>query len=219
MCNKINYKTNRPRLLTSEVPSLLSIRTLNPCGFLLQSFDQSFKPAPMMATIDLNLNLFCPSDDTTVREVSFNNDDHSSGEEADDVAVGDLSQISNENMKLREKIIVAWDMYNSLQTHVKKLMQDKEVLEWSSKKRKFDDTVQQSSWKGLNEELPMSGIKRVYVRIDPSDKSLVVKDGYQWRKYGQKVTKDNPTPRAYYKCSFAPTCQVKKKVNTRFRSR
>ncbi|KAK8919285.1 putative WRKY transcription factor 40 [Platanthera zijinensis] len=41
---------------------------------------------------------------------------------------------------------------------------------------------------------------------------VVVKDGYQWRKYGQKVTRDNPSPRAYFKCSFAPSCQVKKKV-------
>lgn len=53
---------------------------------------------------------------------------------------------------------------------------------------------------------------RVYVRTEASDTSLIVKDGYQWRKYGQKVTRDNPCPRAYFKCSFAPTCPVKKKV-------
>uniref|UniRef100_A0ACD5XSH2 Uncharacterized protein n=2 Tax=Avena sativa TaxID=4498 RepID=A0ACD5XSH2_AVESA len=55
-------------------------------------------------------------------------------------------------------------------------------------------------------------MKKVCTRIDPSDTSLVVKDGYQWRKYGQKVTRDNPSPRAYFRCAFAPSCPVKKKV-------
>ncbi|TMW98169.1 hypothetical protein EJD97_004403 [Solanum chilense] len=69
-----------------------------------------------------------------------------------------------------------------------------------------------SSTKKPREEHIKTKTSRVYMRTEPSDTSLIVKDGYQWRKYGQKVTRDNPSPRAYFKCSFAPTCPVKKKV-------
>lgn len=36
-------------------------------------------------------------------------------------------------------------------------------------------------------------------------------DGYNWRKYGQKLVKGSEYPRSYYKCTH-PSCEVKKKV-------
>ncbi|PNT64580.1 hypothetical protein BRADI_4g30372v3 [Brachypodium distachyon] len=61
---------------------------------------------------------------------------------------------------------------------------------------------------------PRPKVRTVRVRAEPSnpDANLAVKDGYQWRKYGRKVTRDNPHPRAYYRCAFATSCPVKKKV-------
>ncbi|RDX67163.1 WRKY transcription factor 18, partial [Mucuna pruriens] len=60
---------------------------------------------------------------------------------------------------------------------------------------------------------------QIFVRTHSKDNSLVVKDGYQWRKYGQKITKDNPSPRAYFKCSMTPSCPVKKRVQRSIQDR
>jgi hypothetical protein len=53
------------------------------------------------------------------------------------------------------------------------------------------------------------------LEVECSDNINVMKDGYKWRKYGQKHVKGSTFPRAYYKCmppGGSIKCSVKKMV-------
>ncbi|KAK7402367.1 hypothetical protein VNO78_14571 [Psophocarpus tetragonolobus] len=141
-------------------------------------------------------------------------------EESEGALVEELKRVSAENKKLTEMLTEMCENYNALRSNLVEYMRknpDKELS--SSKKRKSEGSNNDSIPMGVSESSSTDEesckkpkISRAYVRTEPSDTSLIVKDGYQWRKYGQKVTRDNPSPRAYFKCSFAPSCLVKKKV-------
>ncbi|MED6221128.1 hypothetical protein PIB30_051429 [Stylosanthes scabra] len=150
-----------------------------------------------------------------------------------EVLVEELHRLSCENKKLTETLKEVCDNYLALKTKLSQLSNNNNTVSSEkeagspTRKRKTEcescmsgytdqfntltSTYEETIKRVKHEGSPK--VSKIVVRTEASDTtSLYVRDGYQWRKYGQKVTRDNPSPRAYFRCSYAPNCPVKKKV-------